>query len=70
VNIVRNMAWDESPFDPSLPPPLCFTVPAGFRPTAGHTFIVSRMPRLRPQRPKLMMDPSDPTTWQRDYRFT
>lgn len=25
---------------------------------------------LSPARPKLEMDPSDPTTWQRQYRFT
>jgi hypothetical protein len=70
VRIVRDLAWDESPFDPTLPPPLCFTQPAGLRPTAGHTFIVSRGPRITPRPPKLMMDPSDPATWQRQYRFT
>jgi hypothetical protein len=25
---------------------------------------------LRPSRPRLMMDPSDPSTWQRQYVFT
>jgi hypothetical protein len=25
---------------------------------------------LSPSRPKIEMDPSDPTTWQRTYRFT
>jgi hypothetical protein len=25
---------------------------------------------LKPPKPNLMMDPSDPTTWRRDYRFT
>lgn len=25
---------------------------------------------LIPARPKVMMDPSDPSTWQRQYRFT
>ena len=25
---------------------------------------------IRPHRPNIAMDPSDPTTWQRDYRFT
>lgn len=25
---------------------------------------------LNPVKPRLMMDPSDPSTWQRTYRFT
>lgn len=26
--------------------------------------------QLTPSRPNVMMDPSDPQTWQREYRFT
>lgn len=70
MQIVRDLAWDGSPFDPSLPPPLCFTAPADLKPTAGHTMIVFRGPVIKPRPPKLMMDPSDPATWQRTYRFT
>ncbi len=25
---------------------------------------------VAPRKPRLMMDPSDPSTWQREYRFT
>lgn len=56
-------------YDPSLPPPLCFTVPAGKRRATGPLFVT----RIRPismAKPNLMMDPSDPTTWQRPYVFT
>jgi hypothetical protein len=56
-------------WDPTLPPPLCFTVPAGHRRASG-TLLVPGTTRLVPSRPHLMMDPSDPTTWQRPYIFT
>jgi len=38
-------------------------LPAGAFATGGSA-------SLRMRKPKLMMDPSDPTTWQREYRFT
>lgn len=56
-------------YDPSLPPPLCFTVPAGHRRATG-PLSVSAPLRFSPAKPHLMMDPSDPTTWQRPYVFT
>jgi hypothetical protein len=31
---------------------------------------VGPTPALVPVKPRLMMDPSDPTTWQRPYRFS
>ena len=65
----NTMAWPAEPFDPALPPPLCFTEPAG-APRAGGPIIRQGGMRVTLRTPKLMMDPSDPTTWQRAYRFT
>lgn len=56
-------------YDPALPPPLCFTVPASKKRATGPLF-VSRISGLHMAKPRLMMDPSDPTTWQRPYVFT
>ena len=56
-------------YDPALPPPLCFTVPAGYQRSKGNLRVAGTQP-LTPGRPRLMMDPSDPSTWQREYRFT
>jgi hypothetical protein len=71
VNISRDyQPWSNDPYDPTLPPPLCFTRPAGSREQTGDQFFVGKMPKVTLRTPKLMMDPSDPMTWQRDYRFT
>jgi hypothetical protein len=71
LNFRRTRAWVYDAYDPELPPPLCFTYPAGalvrnsaYLPRPGTAVQVS----LR--QPKLMMDPSDRSTWQRPYRFT
>ena len=64
------MAWSGDPYDPTLPPPLCFTRPAGSLEMTGDQFFVGKLPKITLRKSKLMMDPSDPMTWQRDYRFT
>jgi hypothetical protein len=64
------MAWSSDPYNPALPPPLCFTRPAGSLEMTGSQFQVGATPKVTLRHPKLMMDPSDPMTWQRDYRFT
>jgi hypothetical protein len=72
--ITRNLAWDAEPYNGALPPPLCFTVPAGNLTMTSKTLVAGATPAgyfgpgERTQ--KLMMDPSDPATWQRTYRFT
>lgn len=54
---------------------------SGFSPTGAPFYIAGqegengvllrgRTPKLTPSQPLLEMDPSDPTTWQRQYRFT
>jgi len=69
--ITNTMAWPAEPFEPSLPPPLCFTVPAGSPQvrTRGQLIRGGGM-AVTLRTPRLMMDPSDPSTWQRPYRFT
>lgn len=53
-----------------LPPPLCFTVPAANRaPAQGGIIRPTNMQALVLSKPNLMMDPSDPSTWQRPYVF-
>lgn len=37
---------------------------------AGALQITGGSVALVPVKPRLMMDPSDPTTWQRQYQFT
>ena len=66
-----HFALNYSGNDPSLPPPLCFTAPAANRalPTQGRIYR-SGMVTQAPVKPKLMMDPTDPSTWQRAYLFT
>jgi hypothetical protein len=71
LTIRRTGAWVYDAYDPLLPPPLCFTHPAGALLKHG-----TYLPRpgtaieLGLRQPKLMMDPSDRSTWQRPYRFT
>lgn len=65
----NTMAWPATPYQPDLPPPLCFTTPAGDRAPDG-PLVRSGVPAVTLRAPKLMMDPSDETTWQRPYRFT
>jgi hypothetical protein len=48
---------------------------AGWLPAEGPNYRTGQVPAggaqwFEPVKPKLMMDPSDPTTWQRAYRFT
>jgi len=57
-----------APYDGTLPPPLCFTVPAGSRMETG-AMIAGGALIVSPRKPKLMMDPLDRSTWQRPYRF-
>jgi len=67
----QSWALNYSGYDAAQPPPLGFTTPPANRalPTAG------RMHRagvtvIAPARPRLMADLTDPSTWQRAYRFT
>lgn len=57
--------------DPSAPPPLCFTVPPANRalPTRGRMHRAGMVP-VQSKMPHLMADLTDPSTWQRPYRFT
>lgn len=57
--------------DPTLPPPLCYTVPPKNQalPTRGRLQRGGAQP-LGPATPHLMADLTDPSTWQRSYRFT
>jgi len=43
---------------------------AGWRPMPQGGLIHGGMGMLSPAKPKLEMDPSDPASWQRKYRFT
>ena len=65
----RSWAWTPEPYDAKLPPPLCFTEPDG-DPWNAPAMVKAGAPALEPRQPKMMMDPSDPATWQRPYRFT
>ena len=67
----EHMALNYSGTDPSLPPPLCYTVPHANRalPTQGRMYRNGFMP-VQARQPHLMADPTDPSTWQRPYRFT
>ena len=67
--VKRSWAWTPEPYDPALPPPLCFTEPDGQK-TNTRPLIRNSTLALSLRQPKLMMDPSDPTTWQRPYLFT
>jgi hypothetical protein len=68
--ITHDFSWSPDPYDGQLPPPLCFTVPAGNLNMTGKTLYVGGSHAFGPAQPKLMMDPSDPSTFQRVYRFT
>jgi hypothetical protein len=70
ISITRTWSWSPEPFDPSLPPPLCWTVPAGSRQQSGTRLLTSPGLNVTLRARKLMMDPSDPSTWQKVYRFT
>jgi hypothetical protein len=62
--------WAAFPYDPELPPPLCFSLPAG-------ATLMNQPGRVQAggavwaafSQPTLMMDPSDRSTWQRPYYF-
>lgn len=67
----NTMAWPSEPYSAQLPPPLCFTVPAAIPSTDTQgPFKAGGGLGVTLRTPKLMMDPSDPSTWQRPYRFT
>ena len=67
----NTLSWPASPYNGQLPPPLCFTVPAG-DPTVRTRGQLARGTGfgVTLRKPKLMMDPSDPATWQRPYVFS
>jgi len=66
-----NFALSYSGYDATQPPPLGFVThpAASHKPTAGRMHRAGSM-SLAPSQPHLMADPSDPSTWQRPYRFT
>jgi hypothetical protein len=68
--ITRSLAWQYDPYAPALPPPLCFTVPAGSPMYTSKTMHTGGGIAVTVRKPKLMMDPSDRSTWQRPYRLT
>ena len=63
----------ESGYAAGLPPPLCFTIPDGSIQHHGApagAMAAGGAQQLGMAKPRMMMDPSDQTTWQRPYRFT
>jgi hypothetical protein len=68
--ITRTWAWPADPYAKGMPPPLCFTVPAGSKPGAAGKLITTGGFGVTLRKPKLMMEPDNPATWQRPYRFT
>jgi hypothetical protein len=68
--INRTWAWSPGPYTAALPPPLCFTVPAGKGGARNGPLVTSGGLKVSMRQPKLMMDPSDQSTWQRPYRWT
>jgi hypothetical protein len=69
--ITRSWAWSPDPYNGALPPPLCFTIPDGVRTMMGPGYLATGGGLgVTLRRRKLMMDPSDSSTWQRPYRFT
>jgi hypothetical protein len=70
VDITRNWEWDAFPYNGRLPPPLCFTVPAGSKVNTSKVLVTGGHAPLILSPAKLMMDPSDPSTWQRTYKFS
>ena len=71
ANIVtrRNLALNYNAGNPQLPPPLCWGTPLRNRPPAQVRVYGGGAPGLNLGAPKNMMDPSDPSTWQRAYWF-
>jgi hypothetical protein len=67
-NIVARMPIARPNSSPS-PDGAPFYLGSAYQPNKGVLIHGGSMP-LTPSRPVLEMDPSDPTTWQRDYRFT
>jgi len=66
----QHFALNYSGFDPTQPPPLCWTVPAANRAPAQAGLARGGVQSLAPSQPNGMADPSDPATWQRPYVFT
>jgi hypothetical protein len=66
----QHFALNYSGNDASLPPPLCFTVPAKNRAPRQGGLVRGGVNPIRPSAPNVMMEPSDPATWQRPYQFT
>lgn len=63
----------ETHYAAGLPPPLCFTVPdrsVNHQGAPAGALQAGGAQMLGMSRPGMMMDPSDPSTWQRPYRFT
>ena len=68
--ITRGMlAHNYSGCDPAKPPPLCFDVPARNRAPAPNRVLGGGTHTLVFKPMRGMMDPSDPSTWQRPYWF-
>ena len=62
TEVVNNVAQSLAIARPISAPAPKYSPPVGlWRPATPMT--------LSPSQPNLMMDPSDPTTWQRQYRF-
>jgi hypothetical protein len=69
--ITRTWEWSPYPWNKAYPVPLCFTIPAGNRSMVRPGYLATGGAlRFIPPRQKLMMDPTDQSTWQRPYRFT
>lgn len=62
TEVVNNVATSWPIVRPVSAPAPRYSPPASLRRGLG--------PEISPSRPNVMMDPSDPTTWQRQYRFT
>lgn len=67
--ITRSMAWPGSPYAATQPPPLCFTIPAGSKIQSTKVLQTGGGLKVTLATPRLAMDPSDRTTWQRPYIF-
>lgn len=67
----KHFALNYAAGDPTQPPPLNLSVPPANRAprTQGRMYRGGAVAFV-PNGPRLMADPTDPTTWQRAYRFT
>lgn len=67
----QHFALNYAAGDPAQPPPLCYSVPPQNQalPTAGRIHRAGHI-QLAMNGPRLMSDLTDPSTWQRPYRFT